>query len=569
MRSGIKISKHLRLASLATFEQSGEKAIRITFPYNTEDLARIRSLEGRRFHDDKSKYWSTPLIPTNIEKLREWGFSIDPKLIQFIKESSIENIKEIQIPGLKGQLRPFQNKGVATIEQKNGRVLLADDMGLGKTIQAIAWLQLHQEIQTTVIVCPASVKSYWRRMIRLWMDPFPTVRILFGTKPDSSIKSEVVIINYDILANKTEKYTDQNGKKKQREIPRSGWVDYLIDMKPELVIFDESQYIKNTSARRTYAARKLSRHSKYILGLSGTPIENRPIEIYNICKIIDDSRIPSFWPFVQKYCAARHNGFGWDYSGASNTQELNELLTSTIMIRRKKSEVLRELPDKVYSYVPFSLENQKEYNEAERNFVAYVRKNLGAERAKKISNAEALTKIEGLKQLTIRGKIDQCIEWIENFLDTREKLVVFTTHQFTVDTLMQQFRNVSVKIDGSVRSSIRQKIVDDFQQSNSIQLFVGNIKAAGVGITLTAASNVAFLELPYKPSEISQAEDRLHRIGQEESVTVYFLLAEDTIEERIVEMLDNKRKIIDRVLDGQETDQDSLLTELIDLYYET
>ncbi len=162
--------------------------------------------------------------------------------------------------------------------------------------------------------------------------------------------------------------------------------------------------------------------------------------------------------------------------------------------------------------------------------------------------------------------MNSVIYWVGNFLNTDRKLVIFSTHKFVIDILMDEFKDLAVKIDGSVSLVNRERAVQAFQEDSKVRLFVGNIKAAGVVITLTAASNVAVIELPWTPGELEQAIDRVHRIGQENSVTAYFLLAVNTIEYAIAQMLDGKRKVLDAILDGQATEETSLLTEIINKY---
>jgi len=224
------------------------------------------------------------------------------------------------------------------------------------------------------------------------------------------------------------------------------------------------------------------------------------------------------------------------------------------------------LPEKIYSYLPMELDNRKEYITAENNFIQWVKENRGEEAAQKASNAEAFAQIEALKQLSIKGKMKQAIDWVKDFIEVDGKLVVFATHKSTIDSLMAEFKDIAVKIDGSVTGIDRDKAVQEFQNNNKIRLFIGNIKAAGVGISLTASSSVAFLELPWSPGDAEQASDRVHRIGQKDSVTVYYLLAQNSIEEKIAKMLDRKKKVLDSILDGKETEQESLLSELIKSY---
>ena len=538
-------------AIAVTYQKSGRLAIKITFPLNSEfksNLTNVKTLPGRIYHGDENpKYWTCPLSVDAIEALQFWEFKIDPALKEFLQKSkvSVDDVQaDIEIPGLGMELFPFQKKGVAFIEAKNGRCLIADSMGLGKTAQALAWLQLHPENRPAIVVVPASLKLNWEREAKMWMED-PKVQILSGRKPNTPIIGEIVIINYDILAS---------------------WIGKLQEIKPMVLVVDEIHFVKSNSAKRTKAIKVLGKNIPHIIGLSGTPIVNRPVEAFNALKLIDPTITPDFWHFVHRYCGAKHNRYGWDFSGASNTQELHDKLTSTIMLRRKKEDVLTDLPDKLYSVINLEITNRREYTKAETNFIAWVKETRGKDAAKKASNAEAFAQIEALKQLTIAGKMKQAVEWVKDFLDIDGKLVVFATHKATIDTLMQEFKGIAVKIDGSVSGQARQDAVDRFQNDDTIKLFVGNIKAAGVGITLTAASNVAFLELPWGSAELDQASDRCHRIGQKDTVNVYYLLGANTIEETISALIDSKRKVLDAVLDGKETDESSLLSELLKAY---
>lgn len=548
--------KNEKRAEAARRVKTGEYIIKIIFPYNVDDLDKVRTLPGRKYHAEQ-KCWSAPLSAEVIEKLIEWNFAIDSKLQAFYDKKQAEKIhvdevKEIEIPGLQGELYPFQKKGVAFIEAKNGRALIADEMGLGKTIQALAWLQLHPELRPVVIVTPASVKLNWEREIMHWMTNWGRIEVLSGTKPNELFEvnyklknANIIIINYDIL---------------------DAWMSKLQGINPQVLITDESHYYKSNKAKRTKAIKKLAKSIKHVIALSGTPIVNRPVEIFNALKIIDSTIVPSFWEYAQRYCAAHYNGYGWNFTGASNTKELHEKLTNTIMMRRLKKDVLSQLPDKTYSYVPIALENENVYMKAEANFIEFVRRYKGEQAANKARSAEALAEIEALKQLAVQGKLNNIISWIQDFINNDEKLVVFAHHKFVIDALMEEFSELAVKIDGSVPTHKRLEVVDKFQNNDKIKLFVGNIKAAGIGINLTAASNVAFIELPWTPGELTQAEDRCHRIGQKNCVNVYYLLAQNTIEERIAALIDKKRKVLDAVLDGKITEQESLLTELMNEY---
>ncbi|MFA5934930.1 MAG: DEAD/DEAH box helicase, partial [Candidatus Paceibacterota bacterium] len=460
---------------------------------------------------------------------------------------SAETVKTIEVPGLRHELFPFQKIGVSFIEEKNGRALIADEMGLGKTIQALAWLQLHPELRPAIVVVPASLKLNWKREAEQWL-PSPKVEVLSGTKPWKTY-GEILVINYDVL---------------------SAWVVYLKGLQAKVLIMDEIHYAKSSATKRTKAVKQLAKGIHHVIGLSGTPIVNRPIEAYNALTIINSAAIPNFKTFTTRYCAAKHNGFGWDFTGASNTEELHKLLIHAFMIRRKKSDVLKDLPDKQTCFVPIELDNEEEYFRAEKDFINYMKSTYGSQAAIKASNAETLVQINILRQLAIQGKMAGVIDWIKDFIESGEKLVVFATHIKTIDKLMEAFPTGSVRFDGTVNQTNRNANVSKFQNDPDIKLFFGMLdtegKPAGVGITLTAAWSTATVEHQWSPGVHDQADDRTHRIGQKNACTNYKLMAANTIDEKFAILIDKKRIIIDSVLDGKVTQQQSLLSELMKEY---
>jgi SNF2 family DNA or RNA helicase len=527
-----------------TVKKVDDRTMEIRFKFDQELLQLVKSLPGRRFHPDK-KCWTATITANSINKLKDAGFVIDTELEKLLQQAK-EMEKGIEVPGLKKQLFPFQKVGVAFIEKRNGRALIADEMGLGKTIQASAWLQLHPEKRPAIILCPASLKLNWAKELRETLSTKDNVQILQGTKP-YPITGSIIIINYDIL---------------------NSWVETLQAINPQVLIIDETHYVKNSSAIRTKATKKLAKGIPHIIALTGTPIVNRPVEGFNIFKIIEPNLFPNFWTYVHRYCGARHNGFGWDFSGATNKEELNQILTSTIMIRRRKADVLKDLPEKLYSFVPMELSNETEYRAAEEEFIQYIRFTKGKEAAEKAKKAEHLVKIEALKQLAVKGKLKQAINWIRDFIEDESKLVIFAVHKEVIDQLMNEFKEIAVKIDGSTPTPERHKAVEAFQSDPNIKLFIGNIQAAGVGLTLTASSAVAFLELPWTPGELQQAEDRCHRIGQKNAVNIYYLLAENSVEYKLARLLDRKKEVLSAVIDGKPVEEKSLISELIESYLE-
>lgn len=534
---------------LAELSKDGQ-SIEIWFPYSTDAVTKVKTLSGRSW-DTTTKTWTANLYMGAVVRLLKWGFALGENLKRWHKETlNQDNVAVGPIPGLTGTLYPFQHKGVEFIQKQKGRVLLADEMGLGKTIQTLAWLQLNPKARPTVVVCPASLKSNWERETRRWTD-IP-VHILSGTTPETellySYQGSLFIINYDIL---------------------DAWLPLFKKMRPKAVVLDECHFIKNKKAQRTKAARMLCKGAQHVIALSGTPIVNRPIEVFNAISLVSPFLFPNFWRFAQRYCGARHNGWGWDFTGATNTEELHNILTDTVMLRRLKREVFKELPEKTRSIIPLEIDNRRDYESAARDIVAWVAVNEGADKAEKASMAEVLVQFEKLKQLSVEGKLEQAKQWIRNFLESGEKLVVFFTHKKVLESIYNEFYMdyAPVKIDGSVAVTKRQEAVDTFQNDDRCRLFVGNIKAAGVGIGLSAASNLAFMELGWTPGEMVQAEDRIYgRVDNLHGANIYYLIAQNTVEEDIAALLDKKTKVLAKVLDGEDVKEDTLLIELIDRF---
>lgn len=427
------------------------------------------------------------------------------------------------------KLYPFQKEGVEFLEKREGRALLGHDMGLGKSLMSIAWLDAHPKERPAIIVCPASVKFHWER--ECWQHARLETEILNSRTP-SNLSKDILILNYDIL---------------------DAWIPHLLQQKPKVLIMDETHYCKNRRAKRTKACQQIAKHCKHILALSGTPITNRPIEFFTILNMVAPDKFRSFWKYAFRYCDPKRGfqGRGWDFTGASNLDELHRR-ASEIMIRRMKSEVLKDLPPKIRTILPIEIDNFDDYQEAARDFLTWLHSKEGRGAVARAKGALALVRLGKLKQIAAQGKLKSLIEWIDSFLkDTNEKLVVFGIHKKILHKLKNHYPN-SVLIDGSVFSVERQKRIDKFQNDNSCRLFFGNIHTAGIGLTLTAASTVLFAELAWTPGEMAQPEDRVLRIGQEASVVnVVYMIGHDTIEEKILEMIQSKHDVVKVVLDGK------------------
>lgn len=517
--------------------QKGE--IHIYSPYS--ERQKCRDLSERKW---RSTHWVAPgrIIKEVINAFpdAEMTEAVTEEIARIGKLTAMSNNADtsfdIENFGNGNKMMAFQRAGVEFVEEAGGKALIADQMGLGKTIQALAYLQLHEDLRPAIIVAPASLKMNWKQEAERWLETDDTIYICSGRKPEDKIeeaeKHSIIIINYDILPS---------------------WVDALTtEMRPQIIIYDESHSLKNGKSKRTKAAAILSTRIPQRLLLTGTPVLNRPNELWTQLNIIDPDRYDSFFRFGTTYCNAFYNGYGWDFSGASNIPQLAEELRG-IMIRRTKDQVLEELPDKTRSLIPIEISNRKEYNRVEDEFLKWVEEQKGKAAAARASKVEQIAKIEYLKQVAAKGKLHEAINWILGFLHNDEKLVVFATHKEVIDTVFKAFDGTAVKIDGSTPVDKRQDIVEQFQTDPKIRLFVGNIQAAGVGLTLTAASNVAFLELGWTPALHDQAEDRCHRIGQKDAVNIYYLLAEETIDEKIAELLEAKREVVDAVMSEQKT----------------
>ncbi len=517
-------------------------AFKITFGYDPLVVAQVRTLPpGRRWDPVTHTWWCPPSVDA-LTMLRGWGFEILPATIKWEREwikpaKPTSRIIE-DIPGLKRPLYPFQGEGVGFIDDHDGRVLVADEMGLGKTVQALAWLQ-HKgnPVLPAVVVCPASLKGNWAQEVKAWTTLTPCV--LSGSVPYVPLfwdcRDTVYIINYDIL---------------------EPWIPILSRV-CSTVILDECHFIKNAKTRRCKAVKAFCKGKSHVIALSGTPIINRPIEFFNTLNILAPAEFGKYWDYANRYCAATHNGYGWDLSGASNTDELHQRLSGNLMIRRLKEDVLKDLPPKTRTTIPLDLTGRMgEYEGA-------LREALGRWEDEKPDPLRDITQISALRQAAMNVKYDDCVEWVDNFLETGRKLVVFDIHHKTTDRLMERYGKIAIALDGRVDNRARSKVVEQFQNDPSVRMLIGSIAVAGTGFTFSVASDTVFLELPHTHGELVQAEDRTHRIGQKNAVNIYHLIATNTIEEDIMLLLAEKEKVVRAVVDGKDVKDEGTIFNLL------
>ncbi len=440
---------------------------------------------------------------------------------------------ELEIPNLGGELKPFQRAGVRYLLEQR-RTFLADEQGLGKTIEALATLEA-DAAYPAVVVCPASLKLNWMREIGRWV-PTRSVQMLDGKRGDVAA-TDITIINYDIVA---------------------GRLEGLNDLHPRAVVLDESHYCKNPRAQRTQAAQRLCAavpREGLVLALTGTPVMNRPPELISQLRIL--GRLGDFGSGAQ---------FGERFRGPDAHQRLHWHLRARCFVRRLKADVLPQLPAKTRAVVPVALDNEPEYRLAEEDVVAWLQSQpldlheLDARVAAAL-RAERLVRLNALKLLAARGKLHGALHWIHDFLSSGEPLVVFARHREIQRAVLERFP-AALHVLGEDSRRARDEAVQDFQAGGG-QLIVCSIEVAGQGITLTRASNVAFLELDWTPAKHDQAEDRCHRIGQQDAVNASYLLAADTIDETIATLLERKRAVIGAVTDGREEDERGLVDALV------
>lgn len=424
----------------------------------------------------------------------------------------------------------YQEVCIRKIDHFRGRALIADEMGLGKTVEALLWIKKYPEKRPVIIVCPATLKWMWESFVHDILKK--RCDVLCGeTPPKKGLigKHSIIIINYDIL---------------------QYWLPYLKKLKAKILVLDECHYLKTRTSIRTESAGELAKGIRYILALSGTPLTNRPAELWPTLHILRPKQFRSFTLFSHRYCQPKMRPWGWEHKGATNIKELHRRLKSLVMIRRLKKDVLQELPDKSRYVIPLEIKDRKEYNEAVNNFIRWLTKK-SISKAKRANKAKRLVQIGYLKRLAAQLKMEGVLSWIDDFLEeSNGKLVLFAVHKDIIKILHDKYKRKCVVVDGNVTGLKRKRAVRDFQTNKGIRLFIGNIQAAGVGITLTAASTLAFVEMDFVPGNHTQAEDRIHRIGQKNAADIYYLIAKGTIEENLCELIQKKQKILAATLDG-------------------
>lgn len=436
-------------------------------------------------------------------------------------------------------LYPHQLTGVEFLARR-GRAILGDDMGLGKTRQAIVALKESAPDGVFLIVCPASLKLNWAREISL-VDPNARIEVL-GVAGHEHPQPQWVIVNYDLLA--------RHGSR-LRAVPWTG------------VALDEAHFIKNASQRSSQALKILGVSDdrragvtgpRLVFLLTGTPMPNRPRDLFNLLRAVGHPSARRFLSFARQYCGAYRNNFGWVTDGASNLAELN-LLLKEVMIRRKKDEVL-DLPPKIRSWVPVQISGEAAWNANEAFLNWFI-----ASDASRPNDTEFLARITKLRLALHKAKHAACAERIKDVVASGQKVIVFTSYTEGITRHKRALGQQAVTITGADSAKQRMAAMDAFQNDDEVTVMLCNLIAGGVGLNLTAATHVIFQDLDWVPANHLQAEDRCYRIGQNRQVTVEYLLASGTLDSYIARLLDAKLRLVQAV-EANEVPDASVLKDL-------
>lgn len=530
----------------------------LSFKYKTSIIDRVRQIPGRHF-DGTKKVW---IVPTRSRvELERMIYQIQQfENINWVngtekKEEDIAydipELPDLTVPhNLKIQPYPYQLKGIARgLELK--RFMNCDEPGLGKTLQSIATINLADAFPCLVI-CPSSLKINWLREWEKFTDK--KAMILTDKVRDTwtfffqTGMHQVFIVNYESL----KKYFVQRIKKAE------GWTLRDVEFRNSInlfksVIIDESHRCKSASTQQAKFCKGICTGKEWVIELTGTPVVNRPKDLIPQLAILNRMEdFGGYKPFVNRYCSGQRE--------ASNLKELNFNLWQYCMFRREKSFVLTDLPDKIRQVNTCEITNRKEYTDAERDLIMYLQKYKDAddEKIEKALRGEVMVKIGVLRNISARGKVRDVIEFVKDFRENGKKIILFCSLHEVVDQLKRYFPT-AVSVTGRESPDMKQRAVDAFQNNPKVDIIICSIKAAGVGLTLTASSNVAFVEFPWTYADCCQCEDRAHRIGQKDSVTCYYFLGRRTIDEKVYRIIQEKKNIANAVTGSTEDIEENIV----------
>lgn len=537
--------------------------------YRQQVVDKLKSSVSIRWWDKQTGAWLIPATnkcKAELDQLTYYVRHFEPVQWGTIAQSQTEEDVAFQIPempeldgehGLKVQPYPYQLQGIARGLQLK-RFINGDDMGLGKTLESIATIN-KADAFPCLVICPNVVKINWQREWHKFTDK--KAMVLTDSVRDSwpffwqTGMNQVFIVNYESLR----KYFVRRITKAEKWTLKD--VEFHNTIKLfKSVIIDESHKVKSTATQQTKFCKGIASGKEYIILLTGTPVVNKPKDLVVQLGIMDRMIDMGGWKgFMLRYCSGPNQ--------ASNLKELNYKLWQHCFFRREKSKVLTQLPDKVRQIVSCEITNRKEYMDAERDLIDYLKryKEADDEKIQKSLKGEVMVRIGILKDITARGKLKEVIDFVKDFRENGKKIILFCNLHEIVDRLMIAFPS-AVCVTGRQNMQEKQASVDAFQKNPKTDVIICSIKAASAGITLTAASDVAFIELPWTYADCDQAESRAHRIGQKDSVNCYYLLGRRTIDQKLYRIIEEKKHISNAVLGAEDNIQTNIVDMMANLF---
>ncbi|MCK9367413.1 MAG: DEAD/DEAH box helicase [Metallibacterium scheffleri] len=514
-------------------------SIALRFDFDAALVESVKMLPGRRW-DSARRLWTVPASQARAVIVwgEQRGAQISADVRNLIEQAQAAvaassaasaDVGALTLPeSIRSALRPYQAAGISYM-LAHARSIQGDEMGLGKTVQALATIE-HAGSYPALVICPASLVHTWRREAARWL-PERRVQVVRDGKTALDADAEIIVLSYDIAR-------------------RQG--DALRGRRWASLVCDEAHFLKNKS-QRTVAIQNLAASIPRRHLLTGTPITSRPADLIEPLRVLGLLDSLGGWrTYVTRYCRGVQGRHGWEIDGASNTGELAEKLRGIGMVRRLKNDVLADLPPKIRSARVIDLDS------ADRRAITATETELRALLAHAPTPAEAaqhrrdaIAILGRLRHAVGVAKIPAIVEAAQEVLDESRKVVVMAHHRDVLDGIESALRAAGhsiVRIDGETPAQARDQSVQAFQTDQAVRVFLGSITAAGVGITLTAASDIIIAEQDWTPATLDQAEDRLHRIGQAECVTALHILAAGTVDEAIAALIERKRVVIDSVL---------------------
>ena len=505
----------------------GHKAIVRSF-YDPDLLPIYRDHAGT--WNKKHKVWEYHClrVPALIESLQKAGCEVntDENIFRFLNE--LRELQELSRAHntdasleLPDALYPFQRVGVEFGIRTAGRCIIADEQGLGKTVEALMILR-HFSPSRTLIVAPASVLENWRRETKHWLNEDAWVVKQGKKKNDATAKAQICIVSYDLLQK--------------------------IEYQPEMLILDEAHYIRNQRTTRTKSVLDMSQRCKMVIALTGTPVLNRPAELWPIWQAVQPSTCPGWWAYARRYCDATKTEYGWDVGGATNTTELTQTLR-TFMLRRKKTDVMKELPAIIRRVVPLRPNTQSKLLRKLRALAKSGQELTPLTRVALMGDVFA----EFTANAERKATLPEFNDYIRNTLEQNsDKMVIFAKHHTLIQAItgiLDSCQTEFITLTGKTRRELRQPLIDRFNQDKNCRVAVLSLGVGCEGLNLQSASQAIIAELDWSPSILAQAESRLHRIGQSSVVEITYLLY-GRFEDRLYALLANKSGIIMSTVDG-------------------